>query len=91
MSALKLTKTLLDLSQRLTDLHNQTVSALEEVENVSLELARLNPKDDQLLKFMAVLYRDVPEKFYEGNTEFITEHVKKMSNYILDIYGRKES
>ena len=80
-----------ELSKELKYLHEKTLSTLEEVENVSLEVARIDNNDDELLKYMAKLYRDVPEKFYEGDMEFITKFFDEMNTYILKIYGRKKS
>lgn len=86
-----LVKKLSDTAEQLKYLHEKTLSVLDEVENLSLEIARIDNKDDQLLKYMAILYRDVPEKFYEGDMEFIAKFVQELSNYILLKYGRKAS
>ena len=51
-----------------------------------MELVRLNTKDDKLLKFMAVLYRDIPEKFWEGNMEFIEDFKKEVVDYLTKNY-----
>jgi hypothetical protein len=91
MKVIALVNKMAELSKELKYLHEKTLSTLEEVENVSLEVARIDNNDDELLKYMAKLYRDVPEKFYEGDMEFITKFFDEMNTYILKIYGRKKS
>lgn len=91
MKVIALLNKMTELSKELKYLHEKTLATLEEVENVSLEVARIDNNDTQLLKFMATLYRDVPEKFYEGDLEFITKFFDEMNAYIMTVYGRKKS